>query len=432
MSALLILSLLTAAPAEKRLPFIEDDYATALAMAKKSNVPLFVDAWAPWCHTCVFMREHVFNRPELLKHGQRYVFLSVDTEKEKSAPFLQKYPIDVWPTLFIVDPKTETVVLKWLGSVNVEQFGKLLDDGDKAWKLAAQKKGSAEEKLAKADRLYGQRDVKGSVAAYKEALAEMKPDHPRRPRTVESLLNALYGDRANKECVDLGIAEIPKLPKGPSFLNAVYLALSCQQAADAKDPWKLDAGEQLYALAQDALKLDGILADDKSGLYETLVDYLAEKGDKKGSVALAQEWLTFLEGEAAKAPTPAARAVFDPHRLNAAMASNQPERVVAALQKSEADLPEDYNPPARLALAFREMGKLDDALAAADRAMGKVYGPRKVRVFETKASILAKKNDAAGQKQVLTAAVAYAKALPEGQRNEKTIARLEGALAKVK
>lgn len=430
-SALLILTLL-AAPADKRLPFIEDDYATALAMAKKSNVPLFVDAWAPWCHTCVFMREHVFNQPELLKHGQRYVFLSVDTEKEKSAPFLQKYPIDVWPTLFIVDPKTETVVLKWLGSVNVEQFGKLLDDGDKAMKVAAQAKGSAELKLATADRLYGKADVKGSIASYKEALAVMKPDHPRRPRTVESLLNSLYADKAFKDCVDLTIAEAPKLPKGPSFVNAVYLGLSCQQSADPKEPWKLDAGEQLFALAQEALKVDGILADDKSGLYETLVDYLAEKGDKKGSVELAKAWLDFLEAEAGKAPTPAARAVFDPHRVNAALASAQPERVVAALQKSEADLPDDYNPPARLALVFREQGKLDDALAAAERALKKVYGPRKLRVLETKASILAKKNDGAGQKQVLTEAVAYAKALPAGQRNEKTIARLEGTLAKVK
>src|SRR5688572_19757937 len=100
MTALLILALLAApaAPANPggpRLPFIEDDYATALAMAKKGKVPLFIDAWAPWCHTCVFMREHVFNRPELLKHGQRYVFLSIDTEKERNAPFLQKYPIEL-------------------------------------------------------------------------------------------------------------------------------------------------------------------------------------------------------------------------------------------------------------------------------------------------------------------------------------------------
>ena len=91
-TALLMLALLAApatpaaapaaapAPAAaKHLPFIEDDYAMALAMAKKGKVPLFIDAWAPWCHTCVFMREHVLNRPELLKHGQRYVFLSIDT-----------------------------------------------------------------------------------------------------------------------------------------------------------------------------------------------------------------------------------------------------------------------------------------------------------------------------------------------------------------
>jgi hypothetical protein len=30
------------------LPFIEDDYARALADAKARGVPIFVDAWAPW------------------------------------------------------------------------------------------------------------------------------------------------------------------------------------------------------------------------------------------------------------------------------------------------------------------------------------------------------------------------------------------------
>lgn len=37
-----------AATAERALPFIDDDYARALADAKKRHVPLFVDAWAPW------------------------------------------------------------------------------------------------------------------------------------------------------------------------------------------------------------------------------------------------------------------------------------------------------------------------------------------------------------------------------------------------
>jgi tetratricopeptide (TPR) repeat protein len=436
-AALLVLSLLSAAPAapapvEKKLAFLDDDYAMALARAKTGKVPLFIDAWAPWCHTCVFMREHVFNRPELLKYGQRYVYLSIDTEKEKNAAFLQKYPVDVWPSLFIVDPNKETVALKWLGSLTVEQFGKLLDDGEKAVKVGAQAKGSAEAKLAAADRLYGERKVPESVAAYKEAVTSMKPDHPRRARAVESWLTALQTNKAFKECVEVAIAEAPKLPRGPSYVNSIYLGLSCQQDADAKEPWRLDAGEQLFAMAQDALKVEGILADDRSGLYETLVGFLDDKGDKKGSTELAREWLTFLDAEAAKAPTPAARAVFDPHRVNAAIASGQADKMIAPLQKSEAELPGDYNPAARLALVYRELGKNDEALAAADRAMKLVYGPRKLRVMETRASILAKKGDVAGQKQMLNQAVEYAKALPAGQRNDKTIARLEGAVSKVK
>ena len=37
----------TALPAAA-LPFIENDYAKALARAKAKNLPIFADAWAPW------------------------------------------------------------------------------------------------------------------------------------------------------------------------------------------------------------------------------------------------------------------------------------------------------------------------------------------------------------------------------------------------
>ena len=50
MRKLLLILLLTALPAfaKEVLPFIDNDYAKALAQAKKRNVPIFVDAWAPW------------------------------------------------------------------------------------------------------------------------------------------------------------------------------------------------------------------------------------------------------------------------------------------------------------------------------------------------------------------------------------------------
>ena len=46
----LVLALLLAAPVAARaeLPFIEDDFAKAAARAKAKNVPIFVEAWAPW------------------------------------------------------------------------------------------------------------------------------------------------------------------------------------------------------------------------------------------------------------------------------------------------------------------------------------------------------------------------------------------------
>jgi hypothetical protein len=30
------------------LPFIKDDFSAALARAQQAQLPLFVDAWAPW------------------------------------------------------------------------------------------------------------------------------------------------------------------------------------------------------------------------------------------------------------------------------------------------------------------------------------------------------------------------------------------------
>ena len=108
----------TTTPSTKPTPlhFLENNYPTALAEARASHRPLFVDAWAPWCHTCRFMQSYVFADPALAPQAARFVFLSVDTEKAESADFLARYPIDVWPTLLVIDPAEERAVLRWPGS----------------------------------------------------------------------------------------------------------------------------------------------------------------------------------------------------------------------------------------------------------------------------------------------------------------------------
>jgi hypothetical protein len=49
--AWLLMTLVAAAaplPAAPNLPFVEDDYAKALAEARARKLPLFIEAWAPW------------------------------------------------------------------------------------------------------------------------------------------------------------------------------------------------------------------------------------------------------------------------------------------------------------------------------------------------------------------------------------------------
>jgi hypothetical protein len=398
---------------------VADDYAAALERAKDDGALLFVDAWAPWCHSCVFLREHVL--PSLQMRG--YVFLSINTEKESNAAFLEKYPVDVWPTLFIVEPKSEKAVLKWLGTGTVDQLKKLLEDGELA---ASQAEGADPATLlAKADRLYGERKPVEAAEAYQAAFAALPKENPRRGRALESWLTTLYFAQKFEPCADAAVANVAGLPRGPSFANAASVGLSC--AMESKR-----GVDVLEPLAVEALKLNGILADDRSGLYDSLVSLKADRNDDAGAKALAREWLTFLEGEAAKAGTPSARAVFDSHRVAAAVAAGEPLRAEAALKQSEKDLPDDYNPPARLAIIYREANRLDEATAALVRAFGKVYGPRKLRLFETRASILEKKHDTAGQRAALNEAVAYWHALPSSQRKQKDLDHLEEALKQLR
>src|SRR5262245_50571866 len=48
------------AKTEGMMSWIEDDYPAALACAKAKNLPLVLDLWAPWCHTCLSMQTTVF------------------------------------------------------------------------------------------------------------------------------------------------------------------------------------------------------------------------------------------------------------------------------------------------------------------------------------------------------------------------------------
>jgi tetratricopeptide (TPR) repeat protein len=143
---------------------------------------------------------------------------------------------------------------------------------------------------------------------------------------------------------------------------------------------------------------------------------------------VAEEWAAFLESAARRAPTADARAVYDSHRLSAYLELGEPQRAIPMLEASERDLPDDYNPPARLAVTYRAMKEWDRALAASDRAIAKAYGPRKLGIYQTRADIFAGRGDVAGARRTMEEAIAFAEAMPPGQRSQRTIDALRKKL----
>lgn len=331
------------------------------------------------------------------------------------------------PTLFVIDSTTGDAVLRWPGSATVPQFERLLEDGERATRTVQGEAGIAA--LAQADRLAAAERYAEAAKAYRAALDVVSPS--RRPRVIESLLIAHLNADAAEDCARTALAEIPRLERGPSFANAASIGLGCAAALPIETSWRAEALERLLPLVEEALALPGILADDRSGLYEVLVMLRRERNDAAGVHDLAGRWLAFVETEAGKAPTAAARAAFNTHRVSAAIALGDPGRALAAVKESEEELPDDFDPPYRRALLERALGHEDLALAAFDRSAALAHGPRRVRILEMCADIEQKRGDRAAVRRKLTEALAAAEALPPGQRSEYTVKRLRKRLATV-
>ena len=357
------------APAPQPLPFIENDYARALAEARARRVPLFVDAWAPWCHTCLSMRAYVFPDARMQPLSTRFVWLALDTEREENSPTVTRLGIKVLPTLFVIDPATEQTRLAHEGSLTATELARLLES-----------------------------DEAGAGAT---------------PEAVAERITRLSDAKRLAECVTAGADEAPRMPPGTPLADVLRAAMGC--AADlpaaaperARLPELVAVGERVVSDASQPL-----LADDRSDLYDYVVDALHGLGRDDEARRLASAWVAFLEDQAARAPTPTARAVFDAHRVLAYEAIGDPARALPMLEQSENDFPDDYNPPARRAKVLFDLKRNYDAVIAIERALKRAYGPRKLRLWSLEADILIARGDTEGARRALQKALDFAASIP--------------------
>ena len=401
------------------LPFIEDDWPRALAEARRRGKPLFVDAWATWCHSCQSMRAFVLTDRALQPLADRFVWLAIDTDKPQNAAFVQRFENESWPTLWVIDPATEQPRLKWAGTATAAELKLLLGSLD-----ASHAPNPATVAFARGNHALAQGDKLTALMDWSRALVSAGPAHPHYGRIAEALVTLLMDTKPDL-CTNVALQTAPALPAGTSRATVITAGLSC--AREAKRPSAVatlkEAAERAVADPDPRM-----VADDRSALYMELVETAKDAGDAAGVKAWASRWAAFLEREAARAATPQARAVFDAHRLAAYLALGEPARAIPPLEQSAKDFPADFNPPARVARAYLAMNQLEQAQAVVERAAAKVYGPRALSVLALAADVAKARGDRSGERAALEQALARTRDAPLSPGQKQYRAALEQRL----
>ena len=275
-------------------------------------------------------------------------------------------------------------------------------------------------------------DLARAASAYERAVAAAPPGWSSRGAAFVGWMEVLAGAKAWSECARVGQAHAGEV-KGSSAPGdfASYL-LTCAE--------KLPAGPEPTAAQKAAVALlreitahppADASVDDRQDALDQLAAGLAALGDAPAAHAAQEARATLLEQAARAAGSPEQAQTFDYARANTYVALGRGDDAARMLEQREREMPGSYEPPARLAGVLSKTGRLPEALAAVDRAIGRAYGPRRLRYLELRADILAKKGDLAAALAARRDEVKGWEALPAGQASPARLAdarrRLEEA-----
>ncbi|MDQ3363989.1 MAG: thioredoxin family protein [Myxococcota bacterium] len=428
---------------EGALTWIHDDYAGALACAKQRGVPLVLDLWAPWCHTCLSMKSTVFTDPSFAAVAPKFVFAALDTDRDVNAPVVEKFALSAWPTFYVIGPD-EAVLSRFIGAASVPQFQAFLAAGARALTGAA---AGADTHLLASERALAVKDFATAETELVAALAAAPADWPRKPDALVALMStkSKRGDHAG--CVTIAEQAMGATGNAASASDFLYHAMTCAdglvagdgEAGDArgraKDPKRVARATKLreravarwqQLLADPAAQLS---VDDRSDAMANLREALIVLGKPEQGKAIAEQQRRMLDEAAAKAANPMAAMTYNWPRAEVYVFLGRPLELVSALEKSAADLPSEYDPPARLGWIYLQAGKLPEAAKWTDQAVRLAYGPRKIRVLNQRAEIAAKQQDRSAERLFREEIIKTYEALPPGQAQPDALAKARQALA---
>jgi tetratricopeptide (TPR) repeat protein len=417
------------------IAWFEDQPDAAIAAAKAGGKQLVVDLWAPWCHTCLSMQNVVMTSENLPGAADRFVWLALDTERESNASWLERLPVTVWPTFYVVEPRDVKVAGRWLGAASPTQFARFLDESDRS---AAQARSDAsgvnplQSALNEADTLAARGHHAEAAGAYASALRAAPRDWPRRPETLVAEMTSLSKAKDWPRCLELGAQALDQTGNAASAVDFSYYALDCADRIEPASP-AVGAVRRAVAARLEPLCDPGsaeLSPDDQADACDKLAAARTALGKPEAAREALTKRLAVLERAAAGKP-PQLALTYDWARTDTLLQLGRPEDALALASEREQQLPDNYNPPHYRAKAFKALGRWQDGLVAIDRALSLAYGPRRIGLLTLKADL----SFGAGRREdglaVLKDQLAQYRALPPGQRQPAAEARVEDRLREV-
>lgn len=371
----------------RELEWIHDDWERAVADAKVHQRLILIDDWAHWCHTCINMKHTVLVDRELAPWFNAFTWLSVDTENPRNKALLERYPPLSWPTFFVIDPVKDVAIARLSGGANLEQFKGFLQEALEGAKDTARAQSDPLRLLAQGDQAMRAGDRLGARRAYAQALQRAGASWNRRADAQVLLLRTGQEPEDASWCQAQVETMLPSQGERPSSAEFFYFGRQC-----IKDP-KTPKDQGLLQAMMD--KMERILTehgqsmsvDDKSTLLVEMREVSERLGfsQKARGHALVQQRL--LDDAAHKASTAYEASMYNWPREEVYVYLGQGEDLVPELIESEEALPENYDPPYRLAWLYQKLGAQSLAMAAVKRALALVQGPRRARVLALQAEI---------------------------------------------
>ena len=404
--------------------FVHDDVAGAFATAKATGKVVFVDGWAPWCHTCLSMQRDVLQDPALGGFADRVVFAAVDTDRPESSSFVARFPLRVWPSFFVIDPVTEQVLALHGGSLSLPELRAFLDEA-----LLTRDPKRASDPQVKAvlagHQASNSKDYAAAAAFYVAAAAL---DGPRRDEAIIGAMRSLSAAHDDDGCLSFGLASLRSLRTSSSSSDLVGYVQSCAEHLAEHDPRKAVAYTAARARLDELVHTPpaGASVDDRADTLAMLADIALAQADPAAHHAAHVKRLALLEDDANRQSNVDDARVHDYARMNSYFALERGAEAVTLLGLRSVQLPTSYEAWARLASALHKLQREDEAKTAVIKAIELSYGPRRLRYRTLLADIEAARprsaESAAAEKQAVKNLIDDADKMPPGQRDAEVVA----------